>query len=489
MSAKLQSEHFHSPPDTFLEHPFIVGGSEHLGVTGNIRPVYFPGDQATLVGSHHQAEALHVELIERAAEQGFQAFRKTRPSERVRILERLTELLEQHRKRLAELITWESGKPIQLSEQEMERAIRLCRDYAAEAARNTGILLNVDDRMAEIRHFPIGPVLAITPYNFPVNLVLHKLAPAIAAGCSITIKPAVQTPLTALTIGKLAVEAGYDAISVVPMPNEVCESLVRSETFKKFSFTGSASVGWMLRQVAGMKPVTLELGGNAALIIDDLPEGSATETAYRAAFGAFANAGQSCISVQRIFLNKALREPFMAAFVAAARAMRVGDPFRHDTEIGPMISIDAVQRARSLIKEALRAGANVVYGGNTYNVFTMNPTILDRTTPDMAVNAEEVFAPIVTVTTYQHYEDALAMANHSKYGLHAGVYTSDAKKAELAYETLDVGGVIINDIPGYRSDLLPYGGVKASGLGREGVLAGIAEYSYSKTLIRKEAQP
>jgi acyl-CoA reductase-like NAD-dependent aldehyde dehydrogenase len=189
--------------------------------------------------------------------------------------------------------------------------------------------------------------------------------------------------------------------------------------------------------------------------------------------------------VQRIFINEKIKDEFLAAFVAAARAMKVGDPFRHDTEVGPMISIDAVQGARQLIKDALRAGANVVYGGNTYNVFTMNPTILDRTTPEMAVNSEEVFAPIVTIVTYQNFEEALALANNSKYGLHAGVYTTDPKQAELAYQMLDVGGVVINDIPTYRSDLLPYGGVKASGLGREGVLAGISEYSFTKTLVRK----
>jgi acyl-CoA reductase-like NAD-dependent aldehyde dehydrogenase len=207
--------------------------------------------------------------------------------------------------------------------------------------------------------------------------------------------------------------------------------------------------------------------------------------AHRVAFGAFAHAGQSCISVQRLLVNEQVKESFMAAFVAAARAMKVGDPFRHDTEVGPMISIDAVQRARGVIKDALRAGANVVYGGNTYNMFTMNPTILDRTTPEMAVNAEEVFAPIVTVATYQNFEEALALVNQSRYGLQAGIYTADANQIELAYQTLDVGSVVINDIPGYRSDLLPYGGVKASGLGREGVMAGLAEYSYTKTLVQK----
>ena len=464
--------------------PFMVQGSEQFGRSGTVQPIYFPWDHATQVGACFQAEEVHLELIERAAVRGFQNFRNTKPSERAAILNRLGALLEKHQDALSRLITEESGKPIQLSKVEVDRAIKLCFAYAAEVSRASGALLEIDShRVARIQQFPIGPVLAITPYNFPLNLVVHKLAPAIAAGCSITIKPAPQTPLTALYLGRLAVEAGYQAISIVPMQNQWAERLVRSDAFAKLSFTGSASVGWMLRSIAGSKSVTLELGGNAALVVEDLPK-SASDIAHRIAYGAFANAGQSCISVQRILLNKRIKEEFLASFVAAARGMKVGDPLRHDTEVGPMISIDAVQRARSVIKDALRAGANVVYGGNTYNMFTMNPTILDRTTPEMAVNTEEVFAPIVTIETYENFETALALVNQSKYGLQASVYTTDPKQAELAYQTLDVGGVVINDIPN-RADRLPYGGVKASGLGREGVMSGLAEYSYPKTLVTK----
>jgi len=207
--------------------------------------------------------------------------------------------------------------------------------------------------------------------------------------------------------------------------------------------------------------------------------------AQRAAFGAFAYSGQICISVQRLLINERIKDTFMPAFVAATRAMKVGDPMKPDTDMGPMISIEDVQRTRALIKDALRAGANVVYGGNTFNALTMNPTILDRTTPDMAVNAEEAFAPLVTVATYRDFEEALAVVNQSRYGLQAGLYTSDFAKAERAYQQLDVGGVILNDIPTVRADLLPYGGIKDSGMGREGILSGIDEYSYLKTFIRK----
>lgn len=472
-----------SNPNAAQTRPFIVHGQERFDLAGSVQAIYFPGDHTTQIGACYQAEAPHLQLIEQAAEQSFHAFRQTKPSERAAILTRLGTLIEKHQAAISQLITEESGKPITLAKQEVERAAQLCQAYAAEVARITGHLLEIDHRQVRIQHFPIGPVLTITPYNFPVNLVLHKLAPSIAAGCSITIKPAPQTPLTALYLGRLAIEAGYTAISVVPMSNELAEQLVRSNAFTKLSFTGSTSVGWMLRSIAGTKSVTLELGGNAALIIDELND-SMSDMAYRVAFGAFAHAGQICVSVQRIFIQQRLHAEFMASFVSAARGMKVGDPFRYDTEVGPMISMDAVQRARTVIKDALRAGANVVYGGNTYNMFTMNPTILDRTTPGMSVNAEEVFAPIVTVTPYEDFETALQLVNQSQYGLQAGVYTQDPKKVERAYQTLDVGGLVINDIPTYRCDMLPYGGIKASGIGREGVMAGILEYSYPKTLIQ-----
>lgn len=476
--------HSSSPKAVSTAQPFILQGSEQFGKTGTVQSIFYPWDQATLIGEYHSAEPLHVELIERSAEQGFQAFRKRTPTQRAEILQKLACLLEANQAALAILITQESGKPIKFSRAEVERSVKTCRAYANEAEQFFSQIVMVDHREARISRFPLGPVLAITPYNFPLNLVMHKLAPAIAAGCSITIKPSPKTPLTALYLGRLAIEAGYEAISVIPTNNEVTERLVQSDAFAKISFTGSAKVGWHLKALALKKSVTLELGGNASLIIEDLSE-SVEAMAQRAAFGAFAFSGQICISVQRLFINERVRDEFMSAFVAASRALKVGDPMKADTDLGPMITIDDVQRTRRLIKTALRDGANVVYGGNTYNALTMNPTILDRTTSEMAVNAEEVFAPIATVTTYSQFEDAIALSNQSKYGLQAGVYTSDYHQAELAYQRLEVGGVLINDIPTYRADILPYGGIKESGVGREGALVGIDEYCYTKTMIRK----
>ncbi len=465
-----------------MAQPFLLNGDEQLGISREKLAVYYPGDHVTRVGECYQATLSQLELIEKAALDGFNAFKNTPPAQRVAILNRLGDRIEQYGDTLASLITQESGKPVKLSKVEVQRAIGVCREYAAQMEREGGQIVYVDGREARIRRFPLGPVLAITPYNFPLNLVVHKLAPAIAAGCSITVKPAPRTPLTALYLGRLAVSAGYGAISVVPCDNATAEALVRSEAFAKLSFTGSAQVGWHLKSIAGKKPVTLELGGNAAVIIDDFTR-PVHEIAARCAFGAFAYSGQVCISVQRILIRRELREKFQQAFVQATREVNVGDPMHPDTDMGPLISIDDVQRVRRLIKDALGAGANVVYGGNTFNALTMNPTVLDRVTPGMAVWDEECFAPLAVLKEYHSFDQALELANQSRYGIQAGVYTDDRNKVEQAYQALEVGGVIINDIPTYRADLLPYGGVKDSGLGREGVLAGLREYTHEKVLV------
>lgn len=471
-------------PKTTAAQPFLLQGSDRYGYSGTMLSVYSPLDHATIVGTCHCPESLHIELIERAAEAGFQSYRHSKPSQRAAILTQLAELLFKEQDAMAILITQESGKPIRLARQEVTRAIEICRSYAVEASRGYSALYHIEDRQARVGRFPIGPVLAVTPYNFPLNLVVHKLAPAIAAGCSITVKPSPRTPLTALFLGRLAIDAGYEAISVIPTDShEITEALVRSESFAKFSFTGSDRVGWHLKSLAGRKDVALELGGNAALVLEDIPETEIPAVAARAAYGAFAYSGQICISIQRIIIQERLKDSFMNAFIPATRALKVGDPILPNTDLGPMISIEDVQRTRKLIKEALQAGGNVVYGGNAFNALTMNPTILDRTTPEMAVNADEVFAPIVTISSYSDFLEGLALANRSRYGLQAGIYTNDLKKAEQAYRYLDVGGVLINDIPTFRADLLPYGGVKDSGMGREGVLAGLDAYSYLKTLI------
>ncbi|MBX2861852.1 MAG: aldehyde dehydrogenase family protein [Vampirovibrio sp.] len=474
------------PTLTDVPQKLIIGGDEHFSADTSLLTVVYPGDHSVPVGECHVLEMAQLDQVCHAAKSGFDAFRFSSVACRVEILTQLSRLVEAHREKFAKLIVMEAGKPHKLAMAEIDRAVALFAGYAnwlnTVEHRKSYFM---DGYQADVAYFPLGPVLAITPYNLPLNLVVHKLAPAIAAGNSFTLKPASKTPLTALHLGGLALEAGYDAMSVVPCGTETAEALVTSDVFEKLSFTGSAEVGWRLRSISGQKDVTLELGGNAACIVEDFPDQELEQVAQRCAEGAFWYAGQICISVQRLFINKAVSERFYKAFIDAVRALKVGDPKDPETDIGPMISLDDVHRTRNLVNEAIHQGANALYGGSTYNLFTMNPTVLNRTTPQMRVNTEECFAPIVTYTEYDRFEDALAMANDSAFGLQAGVFTQDKNKVEQAYQTLDVGGVVINDVPTLRLDGMPYGGVKASGIGREGILSGVAGVSNLKTLIQK----
>jgi acyl-CoA reductase-like NAD-dependent aldehyde dehydrogenase len=465
------------------EHALILNGSQRFGKTGTLTSVYNPADGITEIGRYHRAEELHIELIERAAEDGFKGFQHSSIYQRAEILENLAKLLEADIETFAQLIVNEVGKPIQLARGEVERSIQIFKGYARQVFQQNTISYPVPGYEAQVHRFPIGPVLAITPFNFPLSLVAHKLAPAIATGCSITIKPSPLASLCALRLGRLAAKAGYEAISVIPADDALSEMLVKHPVFKKISFTGSAAVGKKIRQLAGHRSLTLELGGNAAVIVEDFKHFSPDKIATRIAYGAFSYAGQICISVQRILINEALKAEFMPHLVQAARNIPVGDPKDPKVLVGPMISMQNIQRSRQIIKDALKGGGNVVYGGNTFNTFTLNPTLLDRTSPDMTVNTEEAFAPIATIQTYKTFDNAISMANQSRYGIQAGVYTHNATKQRQAFQQLEVSGVLINEIPTFRTDLLPYGGIKESGQGHEGILAGIEDYTFPKVYL------
>lgn len=467
---------------------FWVDGNDTAGVSGTVVGISYPYEPSEEIGSCFALEQMQIPMVAQAAKNGFERFRKTSRADRIVILRKLAEQIKTHADDLATLITREVGKPIVLSQNEVSRAEQICLDYAEELSRySPQTIVTPDGRQARVELFPVGPVLAITPFNFPLNLVMHKLAPAIAAGCSIVIKPALQSPLTALMLAKFSVEAGYDAISVVPADSNVSEELVTHPVFRKISFTGSDKVGWRIRQIAGAKDVTLELGGNAAVIIDEIPEDPAA-VADRIAFGAYAYSGQICVSIQRILVRHDILPYFQPILIEAIRKLRVGDPTKDDTIVGPLISLDALQKARGVLREAISRGANVLYGGNTYNVYTMNPTLIDRVNNDMRILQEEAFAPIATLETYDKFENAVEAVNESPYGLQTGVYTSSPEKIEYAFERLDVGGVNINDIPTYRCDKLPYGGMKRSGLGREGVMSGLGGMSVTKTLVLKSTK-
>ncbi len=322
----------------------------------------------------------------------------------------------------------------------------------------------------------------ITPFNFPLNLVAHKIAPALAAGCSIVLKPATKTPMVALMLADVVARSGYpkEAVSILPMRAETAAPLVEDERIKLFTFTGSAAVGWALKARAGKKRVALELGGNAGCIVHC--DADIDHAVARCVTGGFAFAGQSCISVQRIFVERTVFEEFLGKLAAAVQKLRVGDPAEESTDVGPMIRLADAERAENWIAEAVAQGAKVVCGGKR-NGTTLAPTVLTGTTETQRVNCQEIFAPVVTVEAYDDFGEAIARVNRSPYGLQAGVFTRDIKRLMLAYDELEVGGVIAGDVPTFRIDHMPYGGVKDSGSGREGIRYAIEEMTEPKLLV------
>jgi len=409
---------------------------------------------------------------------------------RAAALRKVADDLEAARAELARTLALEAGKPISQARTELDRAIAVFRDAAEEATRIGGEVLPADvvpagtARIAITRRFPLSPVVGITPFNFPVLLAAHKIAPAMACGATITLKPPPQDPLTTLRLGDLVNASGYPdgAVNITPCHVEVAQILIEDPRVRVITFTGSAKAGWAIRAKAGSKRVSLELGGNAAVIIE--PDADLTWAASRCAVGGFTYAGQSCISTQRIYVHESVYTPFLDAFTRRVQQLRVGNVLDDQTDVGPMIGLDAAERVERWIQEAVAGGAEVALGGTRNGVF-LAPTVLLHTTAEMKVNCEEVFAPLVTVTPYKNVADAIAWANASPYGLQAGVFTTNLQTMFRLHAELDVGAVNGNDIPGFRVDRLPYGGTKASGLGREGVRYAIEEMTERRVLTLK----
>jgi acyl-CoA reductase-like NAD-dependent aldehyde dehydrogenase len=406
------------------------------------------------------------------------------------ILEDVAAALIEQKERFAKLIVAEAGKPLRLARTEVDRAILTFKTAAEEAARLGGETIPLDltegneNRWGLVQRFPVGPVLAITPFNFPLNLVAHKAAPAIAAGCPIILKPAPQTPFTALALGEVILKAGWpeEAIAVLPLSNADTAWLAEKEDrIKLVSFTGSAKVGWELKAHSSRKRVLLELGGNAALIIHsdwrDLDD-----AALRTAHAAFGFAGQSCISVQRVFVDKSIFQTFLWKLVECAAKLVSGDPSHEDTEVGPLIRESDAERVEAWIKEAVDGGARLIAGSERQGS-VIAPAILTGTKPGMKIRDEEVFGPVVIVEPYVDFEEALAETNHSRFGLQAGLLTRDAGRILTAYRELEVGALIVGDTPAWRLDPMPYGGVKDSGLGREGIRSAIEEMTEPRMLV------
>ncbi len=426
-----------------------------------------------------------------AAQEAAGLFRSFSSQERRSLLEKLTAGVQARQEELAQTIRLEGGKPITYARGEMERGVTTLSLAAEEAARIGGEVLPLDlaaatkGRWGLTRRFPLGPVLGITPFNFPFNLAAHKVGPALAAGNPIILKPPSKTPLTALKLAEIYAQAGLPAggLQVLPSTTALTEKAVADDRLKALSFTGSAAVGWRLKSLAGKKRVILELGGNAACIVDadaDLPY-----AARRAAIGAFAHAGQICIAVQRLLVHRQVYEPFKELFLETIhREIVAGDPAREETVVGPCIDLDVAARVRAWVQEALDGGARLL-AGNLGSGHLMPPVVLEDVNRDMKVWNCEIFGPVATLTRFGDFAEALALANDSDYGLQAGVFTNNLHHAWQAFETLEVGGVIINDAPIFRLDHMPYGGAKASGLGREGLRYAIEELTELRLLALK----
>jgi len=454
------------------------------GETAEIRNP-FTGD---IVGTVFRATGNEAEAAIDAAEKSFPFTRQLPSYERADILQKTAAGIKARREEIARLITNESGKPIRFSQGEVDRSVMTFTIASEEAKRVGGELLPVDlaptsrNRVAITRRFPKGPILGISPFNFPINLAAHKVAPALAAGNTFVLKPPSACPLTALALGEILLEAGAPPgmINVLPCSVPVAEGLARDNRFKMLTFTGSVPVGFGLKDISGKKPVTLELGGNAAAVVHD--DADLDWAVPRLVTGSFAHAGQVCISVQRILVHDAVYDEFEARFVEAAKAVKAGDPTDPDTVVGPMVNLGDAERIETWIQKAVDGGAKVLAGGGR-NGQVVEATVLTDVAPDMDVSCKEAFAPVVVLSRYSEFRDAVKEVNNSVYGLQAGIFTRDIARIWCAYDKLDVGGVIVNDYPTFRVDNFAYGGVKDSGIGREGVKYAIEEMTELKTLV------
>src|SRR5277367_500380 len=466
-------------------HGFFVDG--RWMDDGDIIDVRNPFD-GSVVGRITQARREHAEAAIAASVKAFGTTRRLPAFERQRVLRRVAQSIAERREEFSRTLAHEAGKPIKLARTEVDRAVFIFNVAAEEATRIYGEYLPLDwqestaGRWGIVRRFPLGPIAGITPFNFPLNLVAHKVAPAIAAGCSMVLKPAPQTPLCSLLLAECVQQAGWPdgGLNVLPLSNEDAGLLVTDERIKLISFTGSVPVGWDIKRRAGKKKVVLELGGNAAVIIHD--DADLAFAADRCVTGGFAYAGQTCISVQRVFVEHTVYGRFTDFLVEGVKKLKAGDPLDESTDVGPLIRESDAIRTVSWIEEAVRAGARLLCGGGRKNL-VVEPTVLTGTKPDMKVNCQEIFGPVVTVEPYQDFDEALRKVNHSAYGMQAGVFTRDAKLLFQAYEELEVGGVIAGDVPSFRVDHMPYGGVKDSGLGREGLRYAIEDMTEPKLLV------
>ncbi|MEV1009906.1 aldehyde dehydrogenase family protein [Streptomyces sp. NPDC049881] len=475
---------------TTSPQPFWLAGRQATGE--DTLEVTSPWDGRT-VGTVSVPTAAQTEEAVAAAASAAAEFAATPAYVRAAALDRVVALLAERTEEIAQLISAENGKPVKWARIEVARCQSVFRWAADEARRfNGGTAQRLDadaggaGRLALTRRVPYGPVLGIAPFNFPLNLSAHKVAPALAAGAPIILKPAPATPLSALLLGELLAETELPAgaWSVLPVPNDAMPDLVQDERLPVISFTGSVPVGWSIRDSVPRKRVTLELGGNGAAVVlaDYASDADLDWAATRIATFSNYQGGQSCISVQRVIADTTVYDRLVPRIVAAVEALVTGDPADDATDVGPQISEEAARRIEGWVNEAADAGAKVLTGGTRQGA-SVAPTVLEDVPADSKVAREEIFGPVLLVTRADGEEAAFAAANDSEFGLQAGVFTHDLQAAFRAHRALEVGGVVIGDVPSYRADQMPYGGVKASGVGREGVRFAMEDYTYERVMV------
>jgi glyceraldehyde-3-phosphate dehydrogenase (NADP+) len=472
----------------------LIAGSWETSPT--LHEVRSPFD-GRVVGTTYLASPDQVERAAAGSIAGFAAMRALGAWERSAILRTTATAITARREELAALLSAEAGKPLRDALAEIDRGALTFRLAGEEAERMIGETIPLDlnaagkDRLGITRRFPIGPVLGISPFNFPLNLAAHKVAPAIAAGCSIVLKPPSADPLIMLKVAEIMVEAGLPkgALSVIPTARAEADRLIDDERFRLLSFTGSPAIGWKMKARAGTKRVLLELGGNAACIID--ASAQLDWAVKRTLVGSFAYAGQVCISVQRIFVHASIADEFERRLVAGAATLKVGDPADAATDVGPLIDDSAAARTSEWIAEAVSGGARLLAGGAALDPKSPRlfaPTILADVPRTARICSEEAFAPVVLLERFSDFNEALSAVNASRYGLQCGLFSNDLAHVRRAFDELEVGGVIINDVPTYRIDNMPYGGVKESGLGREGVRWAVEEMTELRLLVLADPQ-
>ncbi len=409
--------------------------------------------------------------------------------QRYEILHGVSEALKSGRERLATVLAQESGKPMRYALGELDRGAQTFQVAAEESKRLPGEYVSIDwtpagkGKEGWVKYFPVGLMAGIAPFNFPLNLALHKIAPAIAAGNPIILKPARSTPLSVLELAKILDKTSLPkgAVSILPTDREAGNQLVTDPRIKMLSFTGSPAVGWKMKQQAGKKKVLLELGGNAGVIVSDTAD--IDLAVKRCVIGGYAYSGQICIHVQRIYVHERIFDDFATRFTENVKNLRFGDPLDPETEISVMIDEENAQRVQEWVDESVEEGARILLGGEKKETY-FEPTVLTKTAESMKVCALEVFGPVVTLEKFHDFDEAVGFINDSRYGLQAGVFTNRMDEVNKAFNHLKVGGVIVNDVPTFRVDHMPYGGVKDSGLGREGLKYSIREMMEPRLLVK-----